>query len=250
MCGRFVGSFNTDDLLGEMDAALHDAGLRVSPDSESFESVSLPNFNLAPTQAAPVMLVREGDLVISDMNWGLVPSWAKDASRASSLINARSETVTEKPSFRNLVKGQRCVVPMNGFYEWDRTDPRHKVPHFVTRADRRLLLVAGLWSRTTHVPTGATFCILTRQSGPDLEAIHDRCPVHLDAAEAVEWMSSPEAPLELASVEGHPALHVRRVSARVNSVRNNDPSLIDQLTDDADDWPSGASGDDVAPTLF
>lgn len=223
--------------MKELDSALSNhklpsAGLDIGCDYRTE-----PNYNLAPTQSACVLRMDEDSIVSVPLSWGLVPSWAKDASRASSMINARSETVTEKPSFRGLVAGNRCIVPMDGFYEWDRSDPRRKVPYFCSRRDGRLLLVAGLWTRSPASASGTTFCILTRESGPDLVRVHDRSPVHLDAEDALAWLSDPEPPLHLAAPENQPPLTVRRVSTRVNSVRNNGPGLLDEVDPDHD--PSG-----------
>lgn len=231
MCGRFVGAYSTERLLAELGDAASEIGVPLDLDASAMTFGSSPNYNVAPTQSVPVLHILEGRVVGVRMNWGLVPRWAKDASRASSMINARSETVTEKPSFRGLVKGHRCIVPMDGFYEWDRTDPRKKVPYFVHRDDGNLLLVAGLWTESPLVPSAKSFCILTRESGDDLGRIHDRCPVHLDAGQAMEWLSDIDAPLELTGVQGNPRLDPRRVSTEVNSVRHNGPQLIDEVRD-------------------
>lgn len=234
MCGRFVGAYSTERLLEELAEAAGDVGVTLHLDADIMSFGDSPNYNVAPTQAIPVLFPSEGRITSARMNWGLIPRWATDTSRASSMINARSETVTEKASFRGLVKGHRCVVPMDGFYEWDRTDPRHKVPYFVHREDARLLLVAGLWSASSLVSTARTFCILTRESGDDLAGIHDRCPVHLDAEQAIEWMCADDAPLELTGIDDHPRLQTRRVGFEVNSVRHNGPTLIEEAKRDTE----------------
>lgn len=245
MCGRFVGNFSTARLLSEVGEGIRVFGLEFNDETGVSTYTDHPNFNLAPTQIAPV-LVREGDAVrLSAMTWGLVPRWAKDSSRASSMINARSESVSEKPSFRGLLSGHRCIVPMNGFYEWDRTDPRNRIPHFCERVDGKLLLAAGLWTTSPVVPDFPTFCILTRASGADLEFLHDRCPVHFTAEDAGRWLADPSAPLELTGAENQPELTVRRVNKRVNSVRNNGPDL---LRDEPDS--NGESSSSNSPTLF
>lgn len=192
-----------------------------------------PNYNLAPTQAALVLFGDESGIRWRPMSWGLVPRWSKDSSRASSLINARSETVTEKPSFRGLVKSHRCVVPMDGFYEWERSDPKNKVPFFCSRSDGKLLLAAGLWTDSPAHPESPTFCILTRDSGSDLVGVHDRSPVHLCSEDAIRWLCDRSAPLELTSVELNPRLSIRRVHKKVNSVRNNGPDLLAECDDGA-----------------
>lgn len=239
MCGRFVGNYGTDDLLGELGAALDAAGIELA--TPSFDGPLLRNFNVAPTVPIPIVRMDGETMIVDVVRWGLVPVWSKDPSVASRMINARSETVTEKPSFRGLVEGHRCIIPMSGFYEWDRSDPRHKVPYYVTRADGRLMLGAGLWSESPIVDGGRTCALLTRDSVHDLSMIHDRSPVEFHAEEAVEWVASATAPLGLFGPDHQPRFAVRRVSTRVNSVRNNDPSLIEP----DDDGP-----DEGQPTLF
>lgn len=115
---------------------------------------------------------------------------------------------------------------MSGFYEWDRTDPKRKVPFFVTREDGRLMLVAGIWTPSPALEDRHTFSLITRESVDDLSHIHSRSPVELHADDALEWMCNPVPPLELFEPEIQPRFVARKVSSRVNSVRNNDASLI------------------------
>ncbi len=238
MCGRFVGSFSTQDILDELSDAATGAGLRLDlPDPDS---VLMRNFNVAPTTAVPVLRVVDGAVVVDVVQWGLLPVWSKDASKASGMINARSETITEKPSFRGLVPGHRCIIPMSGFYEWDRTNPKAKVPYYVTRSDGRLMLGAGIWSDSPIIAAGRSCALITRDSVSDLSGIHDRSPVEFRAEEAIEWMMPGEPPLGLFSPDDQPRFRVQRVSTRVNSVRNNDASLIDAVDGE----------DEGEPTLF
>ena len=140
MCGRFVGNINTNDLLQEIEESALALGITI----EIAENVQLSkNFNTAPTQGIPVLRIEENRLIVDGMYWGLLPAWSKDVSAASKMINARSETLTEKPSFRGLVSNHRCIIPMTGFYEWDRANPKVKIPYFVTRADGHMMLSAG-----------------------------------------------------------------------------------------------------------
>ena len=143
MCGRFVGAFSAEVLMDEMSDALSEAKKTIS---FSEDSLFAPNYNTAPTHIVPILRNEESNIVVDPMQWGLVPSWSKDPSVGSKLINARSETITEKPSFRQSVPSRRCIIPMSGFYEWDRTDPKRKVPYFVTREDGCVMLVAGIWT--------------------------------------------------------------------------------------------------------
>jgi putative SOS response-associated peptidase YedK len=233
MCGRFVGSFSTDDILQEMSEAVESAGLRMElPDTDL---PLLYNFNVAPTTAIPILRVIDGALRVDVVRWGLLPVWSKDPAKAASMINARSESITEKPSFKGLVPNHRCIIPMSGFYEWDRSNPKLKIPYYVTRADGHLMLGAGIWSDSPIVDAGRTCALITRDSIYDLSDIHDRSPVEFHAEEAVEWLMPGDAPLELFQPDHQPRFHTTRVSTRANSVRNNDPTLIEPETEGPDD---------------
>ncbi len=224
MCGRFVGNFNTDDLLAEFEAAAADAGLDIKfPDGH----IQLAqNFNTAPTQAIPVVRLEEGALIVDAMFWGLLPIWSKDPSAASKMINARSETITEKPSFRNLVPNNRCIIPMSGFYEWDRSNPKAKIPYYITRADGHLMLGAGIYTRSPLLDNNNTCALITRESVEDLSHIHNRSPVEFSAHDAIEWMLASPPPLEMMWSHQQPTFTTTRVSTLVNSVRHNGPELI------------------------
>jgi len=232
MCGRFVGTFDGARLIAELGGILplHDV-----------EAVAFRSFNVAPTTMVPVLVASHGAVVLEPMQWGLVPAWAKDASRSASMINARLETAAEKPSFRGLVSGNRCLVPMDGFYEWDRAGPGPSVPYFVSRSDGRLLLVAGLWTRSAAIGGGPSVAMLTEESGGVLSRIHHRAPVVPDDAAASRWLMEGTSSLSDLSHAARATLRMHRVGSRVNSVRNNDPSLLEE--DDG-------TGSPTQPTLF
>lgn len=224
MCGRFVGNFNTQELVDEIDDAVDAFGLTLRV--PEFDGPLLQNFNVAPTHVVPILRVIDNEVIVDAMRWGLIPVWAKDPNIGSKMINARSETITEKPSFKGLVTGHRCIIPMNGFYEWNRENPKSKIPYFVSRSDGRMMLGAGIWSDSPLVDESRTFSLITRDSVEDLSFVHDRSPVEFTAQDAVEWMSSPQPPLELFDPTHQPRFQTMRVSTRVNSVRNNDSDLI------------------------
>ena len=229
MCGRFVGRFDTEELITEMLAV--DPGLSVTIDPDA--PLHTANFNTAPTQSCLLFTSTDGSVTARTGLWGLVPPWAKDASGAARMINARSETVTEKPSFRKLVPRHRAIVPMTGFYEWERSDPKVKKPFFVPRADGGTMWTAGLWTHSPAVDGRVTFCIITRESRADLAAIHDRSPVQLTLDDALSWMMDDEAPLHLLALEDPPLLGPYEVSRSVNSVRNNGAGLLDPVEPDS-----------------
>jgi putative SOS response-associated peptidase YedK len=209
----------------EMTVALGSAGMTFA--SEVDDKLFASNYNTAPTNIVPILRNEESVVVVDPMQWGLVPSWSKDPNVGSKMINARSETITEKPSFRQSVPGRRCIIPMSGFYEWDRTDPKRKVPYFVTREDGHVMLVAGIWTPSPALEGRHTFSLITRESVDDLSHIHSRSPVELHADDALEWMCNPVPPLELFQPEIQPRFVARKVSTLVNSVRNNFESLLD-----------------------
>lgn len=233
MCGRFVGAFSAEVLMEELSEALSEVNMTIAlaDDGPLFS----PNFNTAPTHTVPILRHEDSVVVVDPMQWGLVPAWSKDPTVGSKMINARSETITEKPSFRQSVPGRRCIIPMSGFYEWDRTDPKRKVPYFVTRADGHLMLVAGIWTPSPALDGRHTFSLITRESVDDLSHIHSRSPVELHAEDALEWMCNPVPPLELFEPEIQPRFAARKVSTLVNSVRNNSPSLLDAFIDVVED---------------
>jgi putative SOS response-associated peptidase YedK len=226
MCGRFVGAFSAEVLMEEMSEALSVANMTIALVADG--PLFAPNYNTAPTHIVPILRHEESVVVVDPMQWGLVPAWSKDPSVGSKMINARSETITEKPSFRQSVPGRRCIIPMSGFYEWDRSDPKRKVPYFVTRADGHVMLVAGIWTPSPALDGRHTFSLITRESVEDLSHIHSRSPVELHADDALEWMCNPVPPLELFQPEIQPRFVARKVSTMVNSVRNNSESLLNE----------------------
>ena len=227
MCGRFVGAFSPELLMEEMTEALGSASMTFA--SEVDDKLFASNYNTAPTHIVPILRHEESVVVVDPMQWGLVPSWSKDPNVGSKMINARSETITEKPSFRQSVPGRRCIIPMSGFYEWDRTDPKRKVPYFVTREDGHVMLVAGIWTPSPALEGRHTFSLITRESVNDLSHIHSRSRVELYADDAIEWMCNPVPPLELFQPEIQPRFVARKVSTMVNSVRNNSEALLDEF---------------------
>lgn len=163
---------------------------------------SVPEFNsmnIAPTQPAPV---RTGAHEWALFEWGLVPFWSKDGKNQGKLINARAESIGEKPSFREAFKRRRCLVPADSFYEWRTLPNRKKVPYRIVRSDGRLLFFAGIWERWRNPDGGEkhTFSIVTTDANADLEALHDRMPVILvDADSRQQWLHT-EDPEELAAL--------------------------------------------------
>lgn len=185
----------------------------------------LPNFNVAPTQEAPVVV--DGPRRFEVMRWGLIPIWAKDARIGRRTINARAETLADKPAFRAAFRARRCLVPADGFYEW--TGPRsHRQPLNIHRADGHPLALAGLWE--SHAEFGPTFTIITTAPNAYVAAFHHRMPAILEPGDWNAWLAAEdEDPAWRAALLRPAAEHVLTsypVSSAVNSVANNGPGLI------------------------
>ena len=217
MCGRYV--LHTP--VGALAEAFGAAG-------------PLPNFparyNIAPTQQG-LILKRDPDGArrLHMARWGLVPAWLQDLAIGARLINARSETLAEKPSFRQAFRARRCVVPADGFYEWV-AEGKSRKPLWIRRPDGQPLGLAGLWEAATGQDGSRieTFTIITTESRGSLAAIHDRCPVILGKDNLAAWLA-PEASAGDLSALMQPADHALLVSPadpRANSPRNDDAGLI------------------------
>ena len=215
MCGRFTIFADPGRLAERFDASLPPDGLR-------------PRYNAAPTQSLPVLL-NEGDRVIQLLRWGLVPFWAKDASIGSQMINARAETLAEKPSFRNALKKRRCLVLADGFYEWKKTTTG-KAPMRISLASGEPFAFAGLWE-IWDAPEGdklRTFTIITTTPNDLVEPIHNRMPVILRPELEPLWLDNDaDKDAWLDVLRPYPAelMTAYLVSKRVNFVSNDDPEL-------------------------
>ena len=195
----------------------------------------LPSFNIAPTQMVPVITSEEPDR-IHLFRWGLIPFWAKDKSIGAKMINARAETLLEKPSFRTLVSRHRCLVPLDGFYEWKK-DGVVKVPYRIVTTDNEIFAAAGLWDRwldTEHQTMVFSFTIITTSPNEMMQSIHDRMPAILLPQEESHWLDEEiQAKDAMALLRPYPTENMRayKVSTLVNNVRNNTPDLILPISD-------------------
>ena len=192
-----------------------------------------PRYNIAPTQ--DIAAIRTGDenqRELVTFRWGLVPSWAKDTAIGNRMINARAETVAEKPSFRAAYKRRRCLVLADGFYEW-RKQEDGKTPYFITTADEPPFAIAGLWENWLDKETGVslqTATLITTAASGFMQQLHHRMPVVLDPATAASWLAGDNELLEFAA-EFCPDMRAWPVSKRVNSPRNDEPGLVDPQGD-------------------
>jgi putative SOS response-associated peptidase YedK len=230
MCGRFVATTAPQQLALLFDAVLDDRGAEQSA----------PNYNVAPTTGILMLRSRlhapDPVRTLSRAHWGLLPGWSKDRTRASSMINARSETLTETPSFRPLLTGHRCVIPVDGYYEWrtvgvDARARQPKQPYYIRATNDLPLALAGLWT-TWHDPrlggeTVESCAIITTNPNARLAEIHDRMPCVLEEGDIDEWLTAPGAPLELLRSASEDVLTAVTVSTAVNNVRNKGAALIE-----------------------
>jgi putative SOS response-associated peptidase YedK len=200
-------------------------------DSGSWEELEdwSPRYNIAPTQPVPVIRQNPKDPVreLSLIRWGLIPSWAKDSSGAASMINARAETASTKPAFRDALKSRRCLIPADGFYEWQKTG-KAKQPFCFELNDGELFAFAGIWDRWKN-PSGSwveTCSILTTTPNAMTSTVHDRMPVILDPDTYDLWldpgMKNVDAASELLKPYDAHRMRCYPVSNRINHVANDD----------------------------
>jgi len=213
----------------------------------SLDTAELPiSFNVAPTSRVLGIVNSGGGPSVGAFSWGLIPRWAPDTSRAASLINARIETVGEKPSFRDLVAQHRCVLPMDGYFEWNE-QLRHdemkpiKQPYFFSAntqsrfSHNGVLAVAGLWTawkdpKQPNSQVMHTVVALTTDANDMVSRVHHRMPVLLDPSGVANWLEEKNnKPLAQIQVVDNDALVVCAVSTKVNNSRNNGSELIDPI---------------------
>jgi putative SOS response-associated peptidase YedK len=219
MCGRFA-------FYSPHEAVVRLFGLPAAPEVE-------PRWNIAPTQFVATVREAGGPRELAMLFWGLVPSWAKEKSIGARMINARSETLTEKPSFRSAFQRRRCLVLADGWYEWQRSGAV-KQPYYIAFEDGAPFGMAGLWERWRDPATGEPLescCIVTTTPGPAVAHIHDRMPAIVPPDAYGEWLDPRNADTaKLARLLGPcalPGLAARPVSRRVNDARNQGPGLIE-----------------------
>lgn len=218
MCGRFA-------LIAEPALIQTQFHLTTVPETA-------PRYNIAPTQPSPV-IVNEEPRELSVFQWGLIPSWAKDDSLGGKMINARSETVEDKPAFRAAFKRRRCIVPASGFYEWQQHEgAKTKTPFYIYPNDGELFALAGLWE-VWNTPDGSslpTFTILTTEANTFMQQYHERMPVMLRPEDYDAWLQPGEVPADVLRPLLKPydpeRMTAHEVSRLVNKPGNDSPELI------------------------
>ena len=232
MCGRFVSTATPERIASYFGA-------------EADVDTLGENYNVAPTQDIyGVVTGPDGVLRVQAFHWGLIPSWAKDRKIGSKMINARSETLAEKPAFKGLFAKKRCLIPMDGFYEWkaggadgpvNAKGKPLKQPMFIHRIDGEPLAVAGLWTAWKDPEANSRWLqsatVVTTSANETMQAVHDRMPVIVPASRWSEWLDPDNHDLaalsDLFTERNDGILTMHPVSTDVNKVGNNDAALID-----------------------
>jgi len=209
MCGRYTLAVEMDELAERFDCPM-------------VEPVMKPRYNVAPSQVMPVVVVSiAGQRQLRLMQWGLVPFWSKDRSIGNKLINARLETIEEKPAFKAAYRRRRCLVPATGYYEWQKQGNR-KQPFYIHMPDQKLFAFAGLWDEWAE-PGGVilhSFTILTTEPVPAIAHLHNRMPYILPFNQESLWVQG-QSPLAVAS-----QLEAYEISTLVNRPINDLPDCI------------------------
>jgi putative SOS response-associated peptidase YedK len=219
LCGRFTQSTDKDDVQSRF-GFINPKNILLSP-----------RYNIAPSQNSPTVIVNEDQRELIMMRWGLIPSWAKDASIGYKMINARAETLTQKSSFKRPFKDKRCLVLADGFYEWEKTDKK-KIPYHVVLKTREPFAFAGLWEQWKN-PDGEmllSFTIVTTNANELMEKIHDRMPVILHEKDEAQWLDpllkDTDKLTELLKPFPAGLMEACEVSTIVNSPKNDSPDCI------------------------
>ena len=220
MCGRYASTL-PPEMMEELFKLLNSIDL-------------MPRYNIAPTQPIAAIWEAHGRREAHFARWGLVPGWVKDPREFPLLVNARVETMTEKPAFRDALKHGRCIIPASGYYEWHTNPDKSKQPYYITMEDGQPMALAGVYSSWMG-PNGEeidSVATITVPANPQLSAIHHRRPAILRGDEIDAWLNVREVraaeaaqlalPLEDGALKFHP------VSTRVNSARDDDPGLIER----------------------
>lgn len=220
MCGRYELHTPIEEVARRFDAALGDEARGLPP-----------RYNIAPTLRVPVVRQGRQGLEVELMTWGLVASWAQDLARVKP-INARAETVFDQPMFRTAIRRRRCLLPADGFYEWQRGSA-HKQPYRIGMADGSLMALAGLWEvwQRPGQPSLASCAILVTAANALMAPIHDRMPVIVHPQDSARWLDpalEDRAAIEPMLVPFAPEpMRAYPVSTRVNNARNDAPDLIE-----------------------
>lgn len=221
MCGRYTLNRRQEDI-------------ELAFNVEKVVAEAAARCNVSPTQKVAVVLERDGERVLDSFRWGLIPFWSKEVSKSKPMINARAETIKDKPYWKNCITRKRCIIPADGFYEWKK-EGKSKTPMFIHLNDRSIFGFAGLWDEWKS-PDGEVIrscSIITTAANHVIQPVHDRMPVMLRKDDIATWLNNSITKTE----EVVPLLQPRRddeigmyaVSSRVNSPAYDGPDLLDPV---------------------
>jgi len=218
MCGRFTHRLSWEQIHRLYGLTLGHTNLE-------------PSYNVAPTNTIYVVIDRKGKRELVPARWGLTPAWwKKPLKELPATFNARAESVATKPMFKAAYAKRRCIIPASGFYEWTGEKGKRQ-PHYITPTDQTVFSFAGLWEKwidpSTGKPLRSATIIITDAQEP-IRSLHDRMPVMLAAEDFELWLSGEEA-IETLAAKPMPPVNIWPVSPRVNSVKNNEPDLIERI---------------------
>lgn len=219
MCGRFALTLPTDAM-----AQLFQA-------QPANDLPDLPNYNICPTNQVHAFTAAEGARQLVSMRWGFLPHWYKATTDTPLLINARSETIAEKPAFRAAARERRCIIPATGFYEWTKDAEGNRLPWYFKPTATSVIAFAGVWQEWTKGEHPVRSCaIVTTAANLKLQAIHHRMPVILAQEDWSLWLGEAgHGAARLMRPAPEDALEFHRVDVKVNSNRASGPELIDEL---------------------
>ena len=219
MCGRIAVTL-PDDAMAQLFSAVPANNLP-----------PVPNFNVCPTTQVHVVRAGVSGRALVAMRWGFLPGWYKEMNGGPLLINARAETIAEKPAFRVACRERRCLIPMSGFYEWDRSNKDQKLPWYFQRRDGEPLVVAGIWQDWEHEGERHASCaMVTTGANQGMAAIHHRMPVVLEPADFGLWLGEEgKGAARLMRSADENVLGFHRVAQTVNSNRAEGPELIEKI---------------------
>jgi putative SOS response-associated peptidase YedK len=225
MCGRSTLTINEQELEKRFNATFY------SEDLERYNPI--PNFNVAPTHMMPVVTNSDAEH-ISIFKWGLIPFWAKDPKIGNSMINARIESVKDKNTYKSIIEKKRCLVPLDGFYEWKKSG-KLKIPYRIQVTDQEIFSCAGLWDswKSSNGDIINSFTIITLPANEFMLPIHDRMPAILLPEQEYYWLKGEITSVNVDSfLCQYPSNHMKMypVSEDVNNVRNNSEYLIEPIS--------------------
>lgn len=221
MCGRFTLTVHPEELMEQF-------SLDLFPDDFQFR------YNIAPTQPILTAVQKDGKRRAGYIHWGLVPSWVKEPKNWKPLINARSETVHEKASFKHLLNKRRCIIFADSFYEWKKSKDGHKIPYRIFLKSKKPFAFAGLWDRNHSNRHPITCTILTTKANHIIQEVHDRMPVIFTDEVAIQkWLNVEEHPFDeltslMAPIESE-WMEKYVVSSIVNNTRNDNEKCIEPI---------------------